>query len=156
MTDTIELNIDDSSITAALDRLIKAGSHPGKALDAIGAHVVSLINLGFRDSEDPYGKKWAPLTGATKKRRRKGPGNSSTIQILRDTGILQNSITHSLGIGGQSVDIGTNIEYGIHHQFGTKHIPQRAFLPTESIGIPLAWEQDMLDILSKHIAKALE
>lgn len=45
-----------------------------------------------------------------------------------DTGRLRNSISHSVDTGGKSVYIGTNVEYGIYVEMGTRRMPARPYL----------------------------
>jgi phage gpG-like protein len=97
-------------------------------------------------------------------RRQRGVG----AKILQDTGNLRNSITANPS--RTQVEIGTNEKYGKTHQFGaargqygrTRHnapipwgnIPARPFLPTEAGGLPNDWEQDITDIITRHINNA--
>lgn len=77
----------------------------------------------FREERAPDGTPWPKL------KHRRG-------KILQDTGKLRGSIT---GVGrgaGQgfdrrtrlSMEVGTNIDYGKFHQYGTSSIPKREFL----------------------------
>lgn len=72
-------------------------------MSLIGRSLASRTQLGFRLGVDPYGEAWAPL------KFRQG-------QPLRDTGRLQRSITSVAG--SDYVDVGTNVSYGLVHQFG--------------------------------------
>ena len=128
----IIINIDSAAVNIALRQLIGNVDDMTPAFNAIGEHIASLVDLNFRDTSDPYGTPWLPL----KKPRRDGSSKP-----LNRTGILKNSITQHPT--ADSVTIGTNVEYGKHHQFGTQHIPQRAFLPTQEQGLPGDWERDV-------------
>lgn len=44
-------------------------------------------------------------------------------EIAVDTGLLRNSITHSLDNDGKRVRIGTNVEYGVYIELGTSRYP---------------------------------
>jgi phage virion morphogenesis protein len=136
----IIINIDSAAVNTALRQLIGNVDDMTPAFNAIGEHIARLVDLNFRDGSDPYGAPWLPL----KKPRRDGSS-----EPLNRTGILKNSITQHPT--ADSVTIGTNVEYGKHHQFGTQHIPQRAFLPTQEQGLPGDWEQDVLAIIRRHI-----
>lgn len=89
-----------SAAVAAMARKVR-DLHP--LMSVIGRTVVSRTQLGFRLGVDPYGTPWKPL------RFRKG-------RPLRDTARLQRSITHVAG--SNFVDVGTNVAYGVVHQFG--------------------------------------
>ncbi len=137
----ITIAIDSAAVNSALRQLIGNVDDMTPAFNAIGEHIVSLVDLNFVYYTDPYSTPWFPLK---KPRRRDGSSKP-----LNDTGVLKDSITqHSTA---DSVTIGTNVEYGKHHQFGTQHIPQRAFLPTQEQGLPGDWEQDVLAIIRRHI-----
>jgi phage virion morphogenesis protein len=137
----IIINIDSAAVNTALRQLIGNVDDMTPAFNAIGEHIASLVDLNFRDGSDPYGTPWLPL----KKPRRDGSSKP-----LNDTGVLKNSITQNPT--ADSVTIGTNVTYGQYHQFGTTHIPQRAFLPGEDQGLPGNWEQDVLNIIRRHMA----
>jgi phage gpG-like protein len=66
---------------------------------------------------------WLPLAPSTIAGRRKGKGSGGKVEILRDTGILLNSL--SLGANGnvqqmidRGIEVGTVIRYAKHHQYG--------------------------------------
>ena len=75
---------------------------------------------------------------------------------LNDTGVLRNSIAYQLT--GQAVEIGTNAPQAAMMNFGgTKaqfghlwgDIPARQFMPMQ--GLPVRWEQDMIDVLENYL-----
>jgi phage virion morphogenesis protein len=72
----------------------------------------------FSTETDPDGAKWAPLKPSTIARK----GSSG---ILKDTGALKNIVFTS---GVRIAFIGAAPFYGVFHQWGTRHMPQRAFL----------------------------
>ena len=156
---TVKIELDNREIVAALDKIQRSSRDLHQPLDNIGAHIVSEIDLLFRDERDPYGNDWEPLSEVTIKKRRKGP-RSGNDKILNDTGRLKNSITHN--VLGNSVEVGTNVVYAAIHQFGAaKHslgqsspwgdVPARPFLPTSERGVPDDWVSEILDIIAKHI-----
>jgi phage virion morphogenesis protein len=146
----INIQIDTHEVTQALDRLSRASSDLRQPLDEIGQTIEDNIALLFRDAESPEGEPWADL------KHRVG-------KPLNDTGRLKNSFTHN--VSGNSVEIGTNVEYAITHQKGASKgqyaagvpwgdIPARPFLPDGSL--PAAWEADVLDIIIDHLSVAIE
>ncbi|MGH8743510.1 MAG: hypothetical protein ACREUY_04450, partial [Burkholderiales bacterium] len=95
-----------------------------------------------------------------------------TVEILRDTGILLNSLspgrlskdTYSKpsGDGGEQqifetiangVIVGTNVPYAASHNYGdqSRGIPKRQFLPKEP---PRVWVERWLDVANKALASA--
>lgn len=100
----------------------------------VGNMVKNNIEESFENESSPFGQKWAPLkanTARVKARR----GASS--KILRDEGDLADRWL--VGVEDDGVSISNNIQskgyaYGKAHQFGTKHIPARPFLPIDDSG----------------------
>lgn len=78
------------------------------AANGVKAEALKLVADGFKDSKDPYGNDWAPLT--------KRDGNP-----LIDTGRLRASFHAREGYsdGSTTITIGTNVQYAKYHQFGT-------------------------------------
>jgi len=150
------IEIRDDALQAALGRLLALGERPDPILDAIGRQLKTNVQLGFIASTDPYGRPWAPL------KIRQG-------QPLRDKGHLMNSIDYR--VDGNAVEVGTNREHVHVHQYGATikanggkllvfrgpdgglrfaksvTIPARPFLPLD--GLPQAWRDDVLDVLSE-------
>jgi hypothetical protein len=123
-----------------------------------------------RGGTDAAGDRWAPLSPVTIRKRRKGPGNRFGTDILRDTGLLFNSLSPSIqgtaaapphqphqifNIPPGQVVIGTNRKWCHTHHYGVPgHIPQRRLWP-EVRRWPKNWwdailseaQQGMIDIL---------
>lgn len=149
---TIKVDITDRSIVEALRKLRGAGEQTDNMLREIGSELRTLIHLGFDKQADPWGRPWKPI---------KRPG-----QILRDTGRLLNSITYRI-VGKDRVEVGTNVEYGVYHQFftirkskkgGYKTMPARPFLPIRGrrdapfADLPPEWERSILSIINEAVA----
>jgi len=145
----LELELDTREVTSALQQLQRQTSDLRQPLAEIGQTIEDNIALLFRDAESPEGEPWADL-----KHRIGKP--------LNDTGRLKNSFTHN--VSGNSVEIGTNVEYAITHQKGASKgqyatgvpwgdIPTRPFMPADNL--PSDWEEDVLDIITRHIDAAL-
>jgi len=105
---------------------------------------------------DELGDRWEPLSQNTIDGRRVGRG-VGTVQILRDTGVLLNSL--SPGGPGNLIDaipggvsIGTNVPYAIYQHFGTKTIPARRLWP-EPYRWPDAWWSDIADEARDGVAR---
>lgn len=96
------------------------------------------------------------------------------VEILRDTGILFNSISVGEISGGTYVRpnedgsefhvfeaepglcvVGTRVFYAATHQKGRANIPARPFLPDDNNPIPEAWWNSMLDLATGFLVEAL-
>lgn len=89
--------------------------------------------------------------------------------ILRDTGILLNSLQPGIVTGGtyspkegQVVEsegsilaVGTNVEYAATHHYGRKHIPARPLWPKPS-NVPQSWKTAFADAMQRGIERAVE
>ena len=85
---------------------------------------MALVMKGFRESRDPYGKKWAPI------KHRKG-------RPLLDTGRLRSSFFGL--VQGDGFKLGTRVSYAGFHQNGTKRIKQRMMIPSGRV--PPEWRK---------------
>jgi phage virion morphogenesis protein len=156
MSSGVTVTVEDAELRAALARMIRAARDPRPALKAIGQVLVTGADLSFRAEEDPWGSPWAPLTQTTLARRR-----GSRAQILRDSGILANSI--SARVSGDSVEVGTDVIYAATHQFGRPDnrfynsprgrpapIPARPSLPIRggAADLPATQRADILDAVA--------
>ena len=96
------------------------------------------------------------------------------VEILRDTGILLNSLSPGELIEGRyaepsieggsqqkfevnpgEVAVGTNVLYASTHQDGWKHIPRRQFLPDEDNPVPQSWWDRWRDVAVSATVAAL-
>lgn len=105
------------SAIGKLQQLQAKGEDLTPLLKYIGEDEVTRTLLRFETATAPNGISWQALQSP---RRRGGH------KPLSDTGVLKGSIRYVLG--NNSVTVGTEVEYSIFHQFGTKHIPARPFL----------------------------
>ena len=89
-----------------------------------GLVILESVQRNFIEGGRPA---WTPLRPATIKRRR-GFGD---VQILRDTGLLMNSLAPASPsvwrLEPLSVEVGTNVPYAGYHQLGIG-VPERPFL----------------------------
>ena len=67
---------------------------------------------------------------------------------LIKTGTLRGSIQTVVGV--DQVEVGTNIQYGKYHQFGTKTLPQRAFL-----GLTNSDQDELQDVIEGYVERLL-
>lgn len=175
------VEVNDKALRAAVDRLTARAGAMGRILPAIGNILVANAQLTFRESRDPWGVAWAPLTATTlyqraarrtggKPYKRDGTLKKSAAAIfatakpLLDTGRLRNSVTFR--IDGSTVIVGTNVIYAGTQQFGAKKrsykgrapwgdVPARRFLPIRTRGgnvdLPLDTRRQIVDVLTRHL-----
>lgn len=107
----------------------------GRRYDKLKASLLAILmrqkDLLFRNSTDPDGSKWAPLSDVTKMMRLHRLGEKATKKNLRgtfkpllDTGTLRNSITNAMApytassTFGDEIILGTNVPYARLQNFG--------------------------------------
>lgn len=76
----------------------------------VGAEALAQVQLGFRESRDPYGRAWAGLVLRSGK-------------PLLDTGRLRNSF--SAQVTSTGFEIGTAVRYAATHQGGATITPKK-------------------------------
>ena len=76
--------VGDDEIKAVLKQLMSVanGKQMQSAFASIGESLVSNLQQGFKDQQDPWGNRWKPLSSITIARRKKGKGSGSP-KILR-------------------------------------------------------------------------
>ncbi len=147
----IEIKYDDAEVQAAFQRLIHAGSNLSPALKAIGEHIAETTKQRFETATAPDGTPWAPNSPATLARKK---GNKP---LIGELGALSTQINAQ--VSGNSVTIGSPLEYAAMQQFGGKKsefpnlwgdIPARPFLGTSDED-----EVEILNIIEDHISGAM-
>lgn len=160
---SIKIEVLAGEVEAKLKEMQAAGADMRPAWRAVGAYVLSRIQLGFRVSRSPWGVPWTPLS-------------SRTGQPLKNTGVnLLKSITSREDADGAT--IGTNKFWAPVHQFGATIIPKNAqrlvfqingvpvfaksvtiparpFMPITPAGkvdLPVSWQKGILERLAKHL-----
>jgi phage gpG-like protein len=71
----------------------------------------------------------------------------ATHEPLIKSGHLRASIEVVASDSDKIVDIGSDVDYAPYHQYGTSHIPARAFLELQSSD-----EKRIEDLLARHLA----
>jgi phage gpG-like protein len=138
------------------------------AMDAIGAAILSEVDLGFREQRDPWGvrgRRYPKDHAANAGRKGKGKGRGT--QILMNTGKLAESFSHQAT--KRSVVVGTTKKYAGTHQFGaaqgaygrTKRngpipwgdIPARPMLPIRGgkVDLPKDMQLEIMDAVLTHL-----
>ena len=101
-------------------------------LESLAKRLRFSFQKNIAEGRSPEGTPYSPLKRPIRKQvRRNDP------RPLIDTGTLVNSFAYQF-VGQTSVIVGDPTRYGIYHQTGTVHVPQRAF-----IGIRSSDESDM-------------
>lgn len=139
----IELNQNDlKTIQSRLNTLSHLTDNLRPGLNEIGDYLVSETTQRFRDSKSPQGENWKNVKRGGKP--------------LVDHGHLRDSIHYQAT--NDSVEIGSNLVYAAIHQLGGQAgrgrkvtIAARPFL-----GVNLADEREIGDILVKHISRQLQ
>lgn len=109
-------------IDAALTGLAISADDIQAVLEIAANQALRLSSNKFKEQ----GPGWKPLAPRTIKRRRLGGAGA---KILQDTGKLRNSvIVQNRDV--DSIEVGSNLVYSGPHQFGTKNIPARPYIPT--------------------------
>jgi phage virion morphogenesis protein len=162
----ITIEVDDRALRAGIRELAARIADPAAALRDIGEHLLRTTDERYRREQAPDGSPWAPLAETTLARRVNAKGQlRSKGKILRDSGVLQDTIRYQLAEDGRAVAVGTDRVYGAAQQFGmpqgyagkTKRggpipwgdIPARPFL-----GLEEADGEAILAILGRHLAKS--
>lgn len=109
--------------------------------NVMGAEALTQVQLGFRESRDPFGTSWPAL-----KRRIGKP--------LLDTGRLRASFSYRPGVRG--FEIGTNVQYAKFHQYGApkRRIPRRMMVPEGRLG-PI-WSKAFHDTAKRFFSRLLK
>lgn len=157
MAFAITIQADSSPIEAVLKQLGSFDSLKAQLFDEIGAGLVNSVQNRFLTGIDVDGNPWKISWRA----RMQGG------ETLRDTGRLMNSITHNVLADG--VEVGTDFEYAHVLHFGAEIYPKTAeyltfavggqyrkskhvsIPPREFLGIDAEDEQNILDIIGRHI-----
>lgn len=164
----ISVTVDDRSVQAALRKLSKSSSELSPVMNQIGAILQDSIKDSFKQSRDPWGSAWAPLSAVTAARRKGGKGG----QPLLDTGRLRNSINYQAN--ASSVVVGASAKYAGTHQFGAKKgafgrttrnspipwgdVPARPFVPISADGkarLPPGPQAEIIDTIGAHLMRAI-
>lgn len=156
----IKIEINDTGVTAAFNRLREAALRPGPALRAIGEALYRQTRRTFETSTDPWGRRWQPNRPVTLARFAagfKGKANFKKDGTLSGKGqarldakkpligagrfLSGPSLHHD--VAGNELTVGSSAVYAAIQQFGGKKaefahlwgdIPARPFLPVDAAG----------------------
>lgn len=126
----------------------------GEKYERLKASILTVIlrqkDLLFRNSVDPDGKPWQPLATLSEKRKiaknakiTNDKKKQKKTKILVDTSNLKNSLS-VLGGGnsiqdttGDSISVGTNVEYAAIHNFGGQIQRQKGYESKEDVQLTI-------------------
>lgn len=139
--------VDASQALKLLDRLEDRVRNLDPFLAIVGDVLTAKIDLNFRDQVDYKGTALQQLSALTIARRR---GNGGNVQILRDTGRLQATLTSTVSAGALLISLGggpANRSAAVH-QFGSakKNIPRRAVMPIDETGNADLSAEELLEL----------
>lgn len=121
----IEIKIDTSKVDKMLSDFPAALARAQmQALKEIGDAVASRATLAFRTPEIRP-SPWAP---------RKPSRNDDGHPLLIKSSSLSRSILRKLDGSNNTVVVGTGMKYAGYHQFGTKNMPARPYMPIDAHG----------------------
>jgi len=128
------ITIDAIQALAELDAMLMRLHETEPFLGYVGEHEVKAVQNRIRDSKtDPLGNDWAPWAPFTRSERTH-KGNAD-LGLLLDEGDLLLSIDKM--IFGDTVEIGSNLDYAKDLQEGTERMPPRPFLGWEPESLPV-------------------
>ncbi len=152
----VQVQVDTTEVSEALENLIRLGRRPEPALKDIGEYMQVAVDDRFAAQTAPDGTPWAPNSPKTLARKRNP-------RILHDSTRLRGSINYQ--VQGAELRQGTNLIYAATQHFGAA---QGAFGRT-SRGGPIPWgdiparpilgfsgddQAEMLRLLMEHTTRA--
>ena len=134
------------SVQEQLRHLAKKLDDPSELMANIAETLHTLTDEAFEFERAPNGTQWADLKPATWKRKR-------TKKKLYESGRLQGSLYASSGKNEDIVGVNAvskkGYPYPAVHQFGSKRVPARPFLPIDADG-------DMYEEVVEEIVEMIE
>ncbi len=157
---TIRVEFDDGEVRRTLDRLAAAGTDLTPAMRDIGEHLLNSTRERFASETSPDGTPWAPLTEATKARKRRNRD-----KILTRDGFLRGNLAYRAD--ADSVEVGSPSIYAGTHQFGAPagsfgsgipwgDIPARPFLVDAEGRLAASDEAAIHEIILDHLADSID
>jgi phage gpG-like protein len=136
----MSVEITDLLTPALLGKLARI-SDPLPVLRAAGAALASASTRSFREPAFRV-EPWAPLKPATLKAKR-GRGGI----LIRDAVLFRSILAAEPA--GDEIEVGTDRAYGLFHQFGTRRMPARPF-------IPISGDDTLAPAAAQMVAEATE
>jgi len=129
-SDFINVDIKDQRLKAAFATLIERGKHMEPLTEEIANHLYNLTDESFEVESSYTGTPWARLSASTVKQK----GNA---KMLYHEGTLQRSLYQESTSDSAYVGVNATANgyaYPAVHQFGSKNVPARPYLPFDEKG----------------------
>ncbi|MFK3859296.1 phage virion morphogenesis protein [Pseudoalteromonas rhizosphaerae] len=136
-----------TAVSDVLTQLVKNLDNLAPALGNVGEHLMLTHRDHFDEQHSPDGDPWQPLSPDYAKRKKKNKD-----KILRLNDILRDTFAYN--VGDESLEFGTNMEYGAIHQFGgtSDMIPRLAAIPARPfLGLSTDDEKEVIEIMSAFV-----
>lgn len=136
-------------IIKRLKKLENMGIPLKPVLNNIGNDILSNIETNFSSQSGPKGA-WKPLKRATVMRKIRKRKRTA---ILQESGILAdfwavNATDKKVCVSNNKAKTKNAFPYGVVHQYGSKNVPARPFLPLDNNGL---LEQKLLKKIKKKL-----
>lgn len=156
---TFDVDVDTSKLERMLtDFPVALARAQQRILRDIGQAVASRATLAFRTPQmrpSPWAPRKPSYTVTVNKKTGRKAKKIDDHPLLIKSGSLRQSIGWKLR-GGDSVVVGTDKQYAGYHQFGTKHMPARPFMPVDKGGnLTPQMMQKIHRIVEKALAEEL-
>ena len=141
------IEMDAELVLAELNAIVARAASAGLVLELIGQSEVDNARGRIQQTKvNPWGGDWAPWADSTAySRERKGTAGQG---LLWDRGDLLDSI--HFAITGESVEIGSDLDYARYLQEGTESMPARPFLGWAEHALPF-YEQLWINYLQTGV-----
>ena len=136
-----------AAVSDVLTQLVKNLDNLAPALGNVGEHLMLTHRDHFDEQRSPDGTPWQALSPDYAKRKKKNKD-----KMLRLNDILRDTFAYN--VGEESLEFGTNMEYGAIHQFGgtSDMISRLAAIPARPfLGLSQDDEKEVIEILSDFI-----
>ncbi len=176
----LKVQVTDSGVVDAFNRLIALGESPQSALAAIGEKMDEFTKSRFGKSVDPYDEPWAVNSDVTLRVLLHSSGKNFTKKgslskrgntilagkkpLIGESKILSTEFSRTV-IGDDLVTVASTRTYAAMQQFGGSKsdfpnlwgdIPARPFFPDADRGLPDELSQAISDVLRDAIQGAID
>lgn len=119
----VSIQFNDKVLQEKFKEISKKVSDPSELMEEIGQIMLLSTDQRWEKEIDPNGQPWAENTEYTRNLKRE---QGRIDKILQSSGRARASINYK--VDKDQVVIGTNVEYMVQHQLGTKGQKKREFL----------------------------
>lgn len=131
---TLTVSVSEFKLPSAFESKL---ANPRPLFQQWAVYLDSITVSAFKSESSPSGIPWAALSPAYAKRKAADKKARYGLKKLKYTGVLFDSLAATIEPDG--VRVGTNVRVGKYslgalHQFSTKKMPARPFLPLSSNG----------------------